>query len=119
MEGIVHAAAHFGNRLPELFAGLARRDVPFPVSYPTSCSPQAWAAASPLLFLRSMLNFDPAVRDAQLHLAPDLPEWMGKLVLERVPLMGGKLSIEVEGDAFKVLEQPEGLTIVPERRRAG
>ena len=43
---------------------------------------------------------------------------MGKLVLERVPLMGGRLSIEVEGDACKVLELPEGLTIVPERRRA-
>jgi glycogen debranching enzyme len=116
MEGIVHAAAYFGNRIPELFAGLARSEVPFPVSYPTSCSPQAWAAASPLLFLRSMLNFDPEVRNAQLHLAPVLPEWMGRLVLERIPLMGGHLSIEVEGDACKVLELPDGLTIVPEPR---
>ena len=34
----------------------------FPVSYPTSCSPQAWAAASPLLFLRTLLRFEPDIR---------------------------------------------------------
>ena len=83
MEGIVDAAAYFGNRLPELFAGLARDEFSFPVSYPTSCSPQAWAAASPLLFLRSMLHFDPDMRDAQLHLAPAVPEWIGRLALAR------------------------------------
>ena len=73
--------AYFGNRLPELFAGLPRDEFSFPVSYPTSCSPQAWAAASPLLFLRSMLHFDPDVRNAQLHLAPEVPEWIGRLTL--------------------------------------
>jgi glycogen debranching enzyme len=116
MEGIVGAAAYFGNRLPELFAGLARTELSFPVSYPTSCSPQAWAAASPLLFLRSMLNFEPDVRNGRLHLAPELPDWMGRLVLERVPIMGGHLAIEVEADRCKVLELPDGLTIIPEAR---
>jgi glycogen debranching enzyme len=117
MSGIVDAARHFGNRLPELFAGLPRDQFSFPVSYPTSCSPQAWAAASPLLFLRSMLHFDPDVRNAQLHLAPQVPEWIGRMTLRHVPLMGGHLSIEVEGDRCRVLEAPDGLTIVPEPRR--
>ena len=31
--------------------------------------------------------------------------------------MGGHLSIEVVGDECKVLGAPEGLTVVPERRR--
>lgn len=118
MEGIVAAAPYFGNRLPELFAGLSRADVPFPVRYPASCSPQAWAAASPLLLLRSMLHFDPDIRNERLHLAPDVPDWIGRLTLERVPLMGGHVSLEVEGDRCTVLEAPRGLTIVPERRRA-
>ncbi|HXY94252.1 MAG TPA: glycogen debranching N-terminal domain-containing protein [Acidimicrobiia bacterium] len=116
MEGVVAAAAYFGNRLPELFAGLSRTELPFPVGYPTSCSPQAWAAASPLLFLRSMLHFDPDVRNGKLHLAPDVPQWIGRLVLGRVPLAGGHVSIEVEGDVCKVLELPSGLTLVPEPR---
>jgi glycogen debranching enzyme len=118
MEGIVAAAEFFGNRLPELFGGLPRDELPFPVIYPTSCSPQAWAAASPLLFLRSMLHFDPDVRNAQLHLAPDVPSWIGRLVLEHVPLMGGYVSLEVEGNECHVLELPPGLTVVPKPRRA-
>jgi glycogen debranching enzyme len=114
IEGIVTAAEHFGNRLPELFAGLPRREFSFPVHYPTSCSPQAWAAASPLLFLRSMLRFDPDVRVGRLHLAPEVPEWMGRLAVEGVSLMGGRLSFEVVDGRCTVSEAPEGLSIVPQ-----
>ena len=42
-----------------------RDGLSFPVSYPTSCSPQAWAAASPLLFLRTLLRFEPDIRNSQ------------------------------------------------------
>jgi glycogen debranching enzyme len=118
MEGIVHAGAFFGNRLPELFAGLPRDEFAFPVSYPTSCSPQAWAAAAPLLFLRSMLRFEPDVRHGRLHLAPEVPEWIGRLTLHDVPLMGGRVSIEVDGSDCTEVELPRGLSIVPEPRRA-
>jgi hypothetical protein len=64
-----------------------------------------------------MLHFDPEVRHSTLHLAPAVPDWIGRLTLRRVPLMGGHLSIEVEGDRCNVLEQPDGLTIVGEARR--
>jgi hypothetical protein len=57
------------------------------------------------------------VRNSQLHLAPAVPEWIGRLTVRRIPLMGGHLSIEVEGDRCHVLEQPDGLTILPEARR--
>jgi glycogen debranching enzyme len=117
MEGIVAAAAHFGNRLPELFAGISRGELQFPVRYPTACSPQAWAAASPLLFLRSMLHFEPDIRNACLHLAPQLPSWIGRLTLEGVPLMGGRVSLVAEGDQCDVFELPRGLTVDPEPRR--
>src|SRR5205807_3444408 len=40
-------------RLPELFCGFTRRTPNQPVSYPVACSPQAWAAGSPFLLLRS------------------------------------------------------------------
>lgn len=48
-EAIIDAAAHFGYRLPELLCGFPRGEYPVPVPYPTSCSPQAWTAAAPLL----------------------------------------------------------------------
>ena len=117
MEGMVAAAPFFDNRLPELFAGLPRGQFPFPVSYPTSCSPQAWAAASPLLFLRTMLRFEPDIRNEQLNLAPAVPGWIRSLTLEQVPLMGGYLSFRVEGGDLEILEVPEGLTVVGSPRQ--
>jgi len=118
MEGMIAAAPFFDCRLPELFAGLPRSQFRFPVSYPTSCSPQAWAAAAPLLFLRTMLRFEPDIRNATLNLAPRVPEWIGTLALEQVPLMGGHLSVRVDGDRLDVREVPDGLTVVEEPRQA-
>jgi glycogen debranching enzyme len=112
MEALVDAAPFFENRLPELFAGLPREEFPFPVAYPTSCSPQAWAAASPMLFLRTLLRFEPDVRNAALHVAPAVPDWAGPLVLSGIPLMGGHVSLRADGDTFEVLSAPEGLTVL-------
>ncbi len=118
MFGLVEASPWFGNLLPELFAGTPRGDVGFPVPYPTSCSPQAWAAASPLLFLRTMLRFEPDFRNSKLHLAPAVPEWIGRLRLEQIPVMGGHLTIDVEGETVHTLEVPEGLELVAQPRAA-
>jgi len=57
--GLLAAAREWAGRLPELFAGLDRGDVETPVPFPTSCSPQAWAAATPFLLLRIMLGIEP------------------------------------------------------------
>ena len=64
-----------------------------------------------------MLQFEPDVCNGRLHLAPDVPDWIGRLTLRGVPLMGDHLSIDVEGDRCDVLEAPDGLTIVPEVRQ--
>jgi glycogen debranching enzyme len=110
--GIVDAGGFTAQRLPELFGGVAADDIPFPVSYPTSCSPQAWAAAAPLLLLRSMLRFEPDVRNSRVHLAPAIPEWVGRVRIEGIPIVGGRLSIEAEHEAVQVLEVPDGLDVV-------
>jgi glycogen debranching enzyme len=118
MRGLVEASPWFGDLLPELFSGIERDALSFPVSYPTSCSPQAWAAASPLLFLRTLLRFEPDIRNAKLHLAPAVPDWIGTLRLDNIPLMGGQLAVEVEGEVVRALQVPEGLTIVSDPRLA-
>jgi glycogen debranching enzyme len=48
-------AADASGRLPELFGGFHRQEHPRPVPYPSSCSPQAWAAGAPLLLARGLL----------------------------------------------------------------
>ncbi|MGO3479386.1 MAG: glycogen debranching N-terminal domain-containing protein [Brachybacterium tyrofermentans] len=44
--GLLRAADGFDQRLPELFGGRSSDDVDPPLPYPSSCRPQAWAAAS-------------------------------------------------------------------------
>ena len=69
--GVLQAAVFFDGRLPEAFAGFARRLTQYPVLYPTACSPQAWATGAPLMFLRAMLGLEPVGR--RLLVAPELP----------------------------------------------
>jgi glycogen debranching enzyme len=52
--GMVEAAARQNHRLPEVLAGYGRAEHPDPVPYPHACSPQAWAAATPLALLTAV-----------------------------------------------------------------
>ena len=65
---LLDATAAFAHRLPELFAGFARDEAQLPVRYPDALVPQAWAAAAPLLVLRTLLGLD--VVDGSLHVDP-------------------------------------------------
>jgi glycogen debranching enzyme len=53
-KALLDAAEDFDFRLPELFAGDAKGEVPRAVPYPASCRPQAWAAASVVPVLRAL-----------------------------------------------------------------
>lgn len=57
--GLLDASEAWNGRLPEFFCGFDRSDIATPVPFPTSCSPQAWAAATPLLLMRMMLGLEP------------------------------------------------------------
>ncbi|MGW5736758.1 MULTISPECIES: amylo-alpha-1,6-glucosidase [Streptomyces] len=52
--GLVAASTHTDHRLPEVMAGYDLTQHRRPVPYPHSCSPQAWAAATPLAVLTSL-----------------------------------------------------------------
>jgi glycogen debranching enzyme len=114
--GLVDAASAFSGRLPELFCGFDRSEFAAPVQYPTSCSPQAWAAACPLLLLRSFLRFDPCYPDGQLWMAPVVPPELQSLQLDNVPLAGHRIGVSVRDDHGSVTNLPPGLTLVREPR---
>ncbi len=109
---VLDAAMAQGGRLPELFSGLERMELPLVVSYPTSCSPQAWAAASPLLMLRTLLRLDPWVPRGKVWLHPALPEQIGRLYVGGIPLAGARVSVTVEGDKVTVDGLPSDLELV-------
>ena len=108
--------AREAGRLPELFAGLARDDFPTVVPYPTSCSPQAWAAATPLAFLRSILRLDPWMPHGQVWIAPRLLPGMTELRVDNIALGDGRVSVIVDDEGVKVEGVPDGIDVVYEPR---
>src|SRR5207248_4602052 len=101
MRGMLDASAQTEGRLPELFSGIARDDVPVPVAYPASCSPQAWAAATPLQFVRLLLRLDPELPHGKLWLAPALPPSITDLTVSRISL-GTEVTVQVAEDVVNV-----------------
>ncbi|WP_243866109.1 glycogen debranching N-terminal domain-containing protein [Actinophytocola oryzae] len=79
--GLLDAATAFGGRLPELYCGLPRTEFAPPVPFPTSCSPQAWASAAPLLVVRALLGLEPHVPHGTVTTDPRLPAHWGEITL--------------------------------------
>lgn len=100
--GLLDGAAAFGGRLPELFCGFPRSQFASPVPYPTSCSPQAWASAAPLLLLRSFLGLDPHVPHRTPSLSPRLPGEWGRVALTNLRLGDATVQIEAEGEKVDI-----------------
>ena len=91
---LLDAAAALGGRLPELFSGLPRKEYPQPVPYPTSCSPQAWAAATPIQLMRALVRLEPSLPDRRVWFAPAWPARFGRLLVEGLPLNGTRVRLE-------------------------
>ena len=87
---LIEAAGHFDWSLPEVFAGYARDDTPFPIAYPTAARPQAWAAGTPILLVRVLLGIEPDRRRQRLvtTVADELPSWLEGLRIEGVRAYG-------------------------------
>lgn len=117
MEGLVEAAGHYEYaRLPELFCGYDR-SIGHPVSYPVACSPQAWAAGTPLLFLQVMLGIKPNAADKTIELDPVLPGGMNELDVQQLRVGRGTLSLTLrrqDGQAaprIRILQNTTGYEI--------
>ena len=92
---ILEAAQQFpGYRLPELFCGFDREDTNVPVPYPVACSPQAWAAGSPLLFTTTMLGLRAHADRRELDvLRPELPSWLRSIRLTNLRVGDGVVDL--------------------------
>ncbi|QGQ48096.1 amylo-alpha-1,6-glucosidase [Metabacillus sediminilitoris] len=116
IQGLIDTSSHFEyDRLPELFCGYSKERGK-PVLYPVACSPQAWAAGTPLLFIQSILGMFPDSTKKQIHLSPQLLPSMNELSLEGIVVGNGQLSLTVrrENDevAMDIMENTTGYEIV-------
>ncbi|MDP9729150.1 amylo-alpha-1,6-glucosidase [Alicyclobacillus tolerans] len=97
MENLLRAQDAFDlHRLPELFAGFGISESAKPVPYPVSCSPQAWAAATPVFVLEQIIGLRPNASRQQIALDPLLPDSIKELKIERIPLGHGHLSLNLK-----------------------
>ncbi len=81
---LLEAAEAFSNQLPEVFAGFPRDDSGVPVEYPDALKPQSWAAAAPLLAIRTLMGLD--VVDGKVRSSP-----IEKLKLKGIEVRGKRV----------------------------
>jgi glycogen debranching enzyme len=103
---LLQAASHFDWSLPEVFAGYARAETPFPIAYPTAARPQAWAAGTPVLLLRLLLGLEPEpARNALRTVAAGrMPSWVGALRLTGVRAFGRPWDVWIDDGLVRVEE---------------
>ncbi|MEI7711933.1 MAG: glycogen debranching N-terminal domain-containing protein [Rhodospirillales bacterium] len=76
------AASYFqAFQIPELYAGLQRDPMGFPVRYAGANVPQGWAAGSAFALLQALLGIAPDAPNDTLYLDPHLPEWLTEVTL--------------------------------------
>jgi len=102
IRGLVDAAPWFDYRLPELFSGFAAEDTVTPVPYPAACRPQAWASASTLLMIRSLLVAEADVPSGQLTLRPLAPLPCARIALTGMHVGSGTIDVTVDEGAVSV-----------------
>ncbi len=103
---LIEAAAHFDWSLPEVFAGYARTETPFPIAYPTAARPQAWAAGTPILLVRVLLGIEPDRERQRLvsTVTDELPSWLDGLRIEGVRAYGRTWTVAVERGHVTIAE---------------
>ncbi|CAN7505270.1 amylo-alpha-1,6-glucosidase [Rossellomorea sp. LjRoot5] len=120
MSGLIDASRHFEyDRLPELFCGY-ESTIGKAVKYPVACSPQAWAAGTPLVFVQSLLGLFPNSLQKEIHLHPILLNEMNTLTVQNIAIGDGVLSLSVVRNGDKVsttiMENSTGYAIVKEKQ---
>src|SRR5579872_4007913 len=96
-KGLFDAATYMDlRRLPELYCGFQRGRERGPTLYPVACSPQAWAAGTPLLLLQASLGLElnPDRHEILLH-KPRLPSFLDEVILRNLRLSQSAVDLMV------------------------
>lgn len=108
ISAMIQAGLRFSsNRLPEVFCGFSRdrRFNSRPVAYIKSCSPQAWAAAAPFLFLQTLLDITPRDEGRSLWIDPAPNEAFHHYSLHHLQVGEQRVSLEIAQDGGEATVQ--------------
>ncbi len=95
--GLLNAAEGFGYRLPELFSGRPADDGG-PLPYPSSCRPQAWAAASAVPILLATLGLEPQGAGLLPVAAAGVPTPFGAFTVSGLWANGRQFKVDVDAE---------------------
>jgi len=101
--GMVAASEGVAYRLPELYGGDQAGDVQFPVDYPASCRPQAWAAAAPLACLVAVTGLDVDAATGRADVPERVSDRLGPFTLRGVRVGDRSLTVAVGADGAVTL----------------
>ena len=113
--GLFDAASRFqAQRLPELFAGLAREPASFPVQYLGANVPQAWAAGAVVRLVASLAGIEARSDNggSRLYVDPVLPAWLPSLRLSGLRAGRGSLSLDIRPDGVDVTDNTSGFRLI-------
>src|SRR5664280_565777 len=96
-EALFDASVHFPlQRMPELFCGFPRQPGEGPILYPVACAPQAWSAASVLLFLQVCIGIEiDAPGRRVLFTRPRLPASLNDVRIHNLEVAGATIDLAV------------------------
>lgn len=111
LRAVFETATHFDMRLPELFCGFSRAQGNTPVSYPVACLPQAWAAGSGFMLLKSCLGVSIDGWRNEIHVShPHLPPGIEQVALRGLnvgPCCVDLVFQRLDGRVIVFVEGPE------------
>lgn len=112
IQGMLASAADFDYRFPELYAG-------YPASagttapYPAACRPQAWAAATGVAILTTLLGLEPNIPEGFVRIRPLPASPVGALTVRGVRLGTGTCDVSISREGVvDVTGLPAGLRLL-------
>jgi len=97
LDGVLSAVMCFEDiQMPELFAGLPKKEFAVPVPYRMANVPQAWSAGCVVQMVRILLGVEPDLPAGRVYLDPALPPWCPSFELSNLRLGAHKLRLSVQ-----------------------
>ncbi|MCL8012990.1 glycogen debranching N-terminal domain-containing protein [Streptomyces sp. AS02] len=105
LRGVLAAAAAFGHRLPEMYAGEQRTDGSAPLPHPAACRPAATSAAAGVLLLTALAGIRPDAPGRTVTMRPMRSAPLGEIVLTGLRVAGAPFSVRVSRLGLAMVEE--------------
>ncbi|GHB15554.1 glycogen debranching N-terminal domain-containing protein [Streptomyces chryseus] len=108
LRGVLDAAAVFGNRLPEMYAGEQRTTGSLPVPHPAACRPAAVSAAAGVHLLTALAGIRPDAPAGTVALFPMRGAPLGAVQFSGLRVAGEPFGVRISRLGLGMIEEAAG-----------